>query len=502
MMMINMGTPPSVVRRRMLLAVAGAAAAAAGGLAAHRLGLRVPGIRGDAGGRLVVDDGSRAVPDPVPGTVGRVVVVGAGVAGLTAARALHESGVDVVVVEARDRVGGRTHTVDVGGVPVDLGAAWVHDGQRSPLLAPWRRIGLPLLDAAVTDMYAVAEHVDMDTGRYPDPRLREAVLEAFAVLESGMAELTERVDDDYTLAEGLVELLPDADPVVRATLGSFLGVFDGADPGDIGFRAFAAYLADDGLSDQDVFPARGYRPLVEALAEGLDVRTGSPVEAVTDDGVSVTVSTVTGDLVGTHAVVTVPLGVLRAGAVEFRPGLPAGHRSAVDTLDVGVFEKAALAYETAPWRLDGDPAGIVVQHDGTPQWHSFIDLGAWHDAAPVLVAVGEHGRRVARLPEPSRAESAHAVVSRLSERPGEPVAVAASSWSADPWSLGAYSRQALGASREESAAAVARLGRPHGRILFAGEATSTSAPALVDGAWLSGVREAKRLTGRPAVPVM
>lgn len=466
----------------------------------------VPSASVDDAGRLVVDDGTGRVPEAATGAVGRVVVVGAGIAGLAAARALQESGVDVVVVEARDRIGGRTHTVDVGGIPVDLGAAWVHDGVGSPLLSPLDRLDVPLLPAKVTDIYTGAHHVNAHTGEYPDAATRDAVLEAFVRFEATAGDLARRVDDRYTLRQALDSLIPDADPVVRGTIGAFFGVFDGGDADAIGFRGLAAFLLDEGLEDQDVFPATGYRSLVTAMAHGLDIRTGHPVEAVIDDGDGVTVAGPGGEIRGSHVIVTLPLGVLKAGGVEFRPGLPPTTRAAMDTLDVAVFEKAALAYESAHWRVGPDrtPTSVVVAHDGGRQWQSFLDMGMWHDGAPVLVAVGtgSHGLAMARLPEAERIASAHDLVRLMSDRLAEPVEATATSWADDPYSLGAYTRQALGSTREQSSAAIADLARPHGRVLFAGEATSGTAVALVDGAWLSGIREAKRLTRRAAVPVM
>jgi monoamine oxidase len=508
-MMINNrsdgGASLGVHRRTLLRVMAGAALTST--VAACGDGGRARAARSvDAAGRLLVGDGTTALPAAAPGRVGRVVVVGAGVAGLTAARALRGSGVDVVVVEARDRVGGRTHTVDVGGVPVDLGAAWVHDGVGSPLLAPFGHLDVPLLPAKVTDLYAGAHHLRLATGAYPDTATRDAVLEAFATVESSAGGLARRSDHRLTVGQALAELLPDTDPVVRGTIGAFLGVFDGADPDEIGFRGLAEFLLADGLEDADAFPATGYRSLVAALSEGLDIRTDSPVEAVVDDGAHVAVVTRGGEVRGSHAVVTLPLGVLRAGGVEFRPALPAAKRTALGTLDVGVFEKVALAYPDAPWRVGpgGRPTSVAVAHDGGPQWQSFLDMGSWHGGAAVLTAVGigSHGRATARLPEAERVASAHAVARLLSDRLGEPVEAAATSWAEDPYSLGAYTRQALGVSRAESVSAIEELARPHGRVLFAGEATSTAAPALVDGAWLSGIREAKRLTRQGAVPVM
>src|SRR5689334_23500705 len=94
------------------------------------------------------DDGRREVPAGVAEPVERVVVVGAGIAGLTVANALAHGGVECVVLEARDRIGGRLHTVDLAGSPVDLGGSWIHmPGGGNPMRAFARQVGVPCRSA-------------------------------------------------------------------------------------------------------------------------------------------------------------------------------------------------------------------------------------------------------------------------------------------------------------------------------------------------------------------
>src|SRR5687768_10675215 len=100
--------------------------------------------------------------------VRKVVVVGAGRAGLAAARALHDGGVDGVVVEGRDRIGGRTHTVEVGGAPVDLGASWIHRGEASPMRGYFDSLGIERMPAVTTGIAVGAAVFDRTNGRYPD----------------------------------------------------------------------------------------------------------------------------------------------------------------------------------------------------------------------------------------------------------------------------------------------------------------------------------------------
>jgi len=93
------------------------------------------------------DDGQADGPRGLAGTPGRVLVVGAGIAGLTVANALAHGGVECVVLEARDRIGGRLHTVDLAGSPVDLGGSWIHMPGGNPMRAFAELAGVPCRSA-------------------------------------------------------------------------------------------------------------------------------------------------------------------------------------------------------------------------------------------------------------------------------------------------------------------------------------------------------------------
>jgi polyamine oxidase len=450
-----------------------------------------PGPRGAPLG-LTVDDGSLRVPAAVPGEAIRVIVIGAGVAGLVAARALRRQGVEVVLVEARERVGGRIQTFERGGVPIDLGAAWVHRGPAGPTAPLFERLGVGLLPASVLGMYAEGVALDVGGGRYPDQALTDGLRGAFETFFAEAPALARKeVGARLTLADALSRILSAEDPVIRSTLGRFLSVFDGASPDELGLRPFVAAFAGD-TGGEDHFPSKGYGVMVEALAEGLDVRLSTRVTGVRETGAGVEVVTADEVLAGSHALVTVPLGVLKAGAIAFDPPLDAVRRQAIERLGFGAFEKVALVYEERFWAPS--PSGAIAFGDERPdQWTSLLDLGAWH-GRPALVAVttGHHARAIAGLAEEARIASVRALVDALAGgRAPEPIAAAATAWTSDPSSLGCYSHRGRLADGFERA--LATLAEPHGRVLFAGEATSVDAHALVDGAWLSGVREAKRL---------
>jgi len=452
---------------------------------------------------LRVSNGTSDLSDAVPGEVTRVVVIGGGISGLVAARALRLAGVDVVVVEARDRIGGRTHTVDVAGTPVDLGAAWVHDGVGAPTLPYLDAIGVEVLPAQITAMVAGAAVFDRQNGSYPDDAAGTQLEGAIgAFLDNAQALADTGVN--LSLADAIKQILPNERPAVRATLGRYLSSFDGADADDVGLAAFNQFFFEVGVEDQDVFPGGGYRGLVDALATDLDVRLSSVVKTVrsNDNGVEVVIERdgITEVLDASHAIVTVPLGVLKADAIEFDPPLQSAKLAAIDTLGFGAFEKVVLAYDRQYWQPS--ESGVIIVLDGeTGQFQSLIDMSEWYQR-PVLVAIatGTPARELAALTEQERIARAAALVNDMTGGTAPaPVASAASNWGNDPYSQGCYTRISRNGDAASTIDSVTNLAAPHGRVLFAGESTELDALALVDGAWKSGIREAKRLLRTPDV---
>jgi monoamine oxidase len=230
------------------------------------------------------------------------------------------------------------------------------------------------------------------------------------------------------------------------------------------------------------YPDGGYRQILDALAEGLDVRTSHPVSEIGygDEGVSVRL--LSGEVItGSHAVVTVPLGVLKdRAAIAFTPGLPADRRAAIDRLGFGRFEKVILRFDEPFW---SGPEPFAVIPDEASDWLICFELHAFTG--------GPAAERVLTRPVDQRVtEVLELVRSATGREPPPPTDVAASEWAVDPYARGAYSFIRLGSSRED----LDRLGEPiGGRLLFAGEATGSARAGFADGAMRTGIREAKRL---------
>jgi monoamine oxidase len=453
----------------------------------------------DAGARVRVSSAETAI-SAVAGQVGQVIVVGAGIAGLVAARALHLGGIDVVVIEGRDRIGGRTHTVDLAGAAVDLGGSWIHNGAGSPMLPLVAELGIERMPASNTGIALGATVLNRVDDVFPDLDARRALTAAMAGLVRSGARI-DQVERGVDLDTAMAQLLPDVDPNVRGTLGALVAMNEGKDADEVDFSTFASAFFAGGADHEDVMPRGGYRPVVEHLAGGLDIHTRQPVRRVRQGPDGVTVDTPSGSFTGTHAIVTVPLGVLKAGTIEFDPPLPAVHTQAINRVGFGALEKVVLAYERAVWQVDGSPIHITIVDAPTPTWPVILDLSAWYGVPVVLgMATGRHGRALAAWREAERVAALHQTICELGgpDTP-DPIGFATTNWATDPFLFGCYANIAPGTDPARHAFDLAELASPHGRVLFAGEHTCESGTSTVDSAWTTGVREASRLLQRQTV---
>ena len=386
----------------------------------------------------------------VVGQVDRVVVVGAGIAGLAAASRLRRAGIACVVLEARDRVGGRLHTVDLAGVPVDLGGSWIHHPIGNPLSSLCDEHGIvrdpgdpiPSLTA-----YDRAEHRRLD--RAEIETMFGLVIDAF---EEAIDTLRDRLGPDATALDAIEAFIAERGFVGRRCATGAPGTSRrnrGRRRGP-SRQPVARWFGYEEEFEGDLFgdlPRDGYRSVIEVLAAGLDVRFNAEVVSVqvATDGIRVTCADGSVET-GSHVVVTVPLGVLKRGAPRFDPPLPAPVQAAVDALGFGRYEKIALRFETAFWREDGISHLMVFPSDDNEPTLWVFDLDAF-GAGPVLCAHLVHSLTPHAL-ERSPAEAAAWFTDVLAEAVGhpvpEPVATVVTSWAHDPFTGGAYTHYSAG----------------------------------------------------------
>jgi hypothetical protein len=350
---------------------------------------------------------------------------------------------------------------------------------------------MPASNTGVAVGASVLNRVD---GVFPDVDARGALTGAMAGLVMGVAGL-DQLEPGVDLDEAMGELLAAIDPNVRGTLGALLAMNEGKDAGEVDFSTFASLFYGGGAEHEDVMPRGGYRRVVDYLAAGLDIHISRPVRWIDQGPNGVTVHSGSNTFTGSHAIVTVPLGVLKADAIAFTPRLPAAHVEAIGRVGFGALEKVALAYERAVWQVDGHANHITIVDSPRPEWPVILDLSTWYDV-PVVVglATGAYGRALAAMPEAARVAALHDTICEVGgpDTP-HPIAYATTNWATDPFLLGCYANIAPGTDVEQHAADLTTLATPHGRVLFAGEHTCERGTSTVDSAWITGVREASRL---------
>ncbi|GAC1358646.1 MAG: NAD(P)/FAD-dependent oxidoreductase [Acidobacteriaceae bacterium] len=420
-----------------------------------------------------------------------VVVIGAGMAGLTCARALAERGVKVLVLEGRDRVGGRIRTLPVdGGEPVELGAEFVH-GRPAELMA--------LIAEAGCEVY------ERDGARvcFEEGKLREcgdAMDAAFDPLE----ELREFAGEDvsflnYLDAKGI-------DGEERHTAIGYVEGFNAADAREVSVRALGVQqLAEDAIEGDRIFKVRGgYDRLPRYLAErirqlGGEVRTGVRVRGVRWERGRAEVTTDAGSFSAGSVVVTLPLGVLLQGDVAFAPE-PEEVLRAAALMRMGPVCRFTLLFRERFWEaLEPQPAMrelsflfALADTPGvwwTPHPEQSNSLTGWVGGPRAEALLGKGAPEIGQM--------ACAVLGKVLGADEESVrrqmvACHLHDWSADEFSRGAYSYVATGgaeASRTMSEPVMETL-------YFAGEHTDVTGHwGTVHGAMRSGLRAARQILG-------
>ncbi|MEV7631140.1 NAD(P)/FAD-dependent oxidoreductase [Microbacterium sp. NPDC089318] len=426
------------------------------------------------------------------------VVVGAGMAGLTCARMLADAGRHVVVLEARERVGGRMCTDRTAGFPVDIGASWIHGIRDSALWALVEALSIPTREFTVGSFQVGGrpmEHFD-GSGRRMDAeasaRWTRDVEAVYRDLVGVIArsspgdsylDVTERALDASGLPpERMDEIREFFRHRVEEQCGAWIGDLD------------AHGLDEDGIDGDEVIFPRGYDELPRRIAAGVDVRLDRAVRRVryVDDGWLV--ETEQGALAADDVVITVPLGVLQADAIEFDPPLPRRAADSIARLGMGVFNKVFVQFPDRFW-TDGTYV-IRALGEAGERWHSWYDVSAISGIPTLLTfAAGPLGRRLQALPDAEVvADSVRALHALYGDAVGEPIASWVTRWGDDPHSRGSYSHLPIGASHDDHDA----LAGPFpGGLRFAGEATWGAEPATVGGAYASGQRAAESILGHP-----
>lgn len=432
----------------------------------------------------------------------RVVVVGAGMAGLVAARLLHDAGCQVTVVEANERLGGRIWTDERLGVPCDLGASWIHGADDNPLSRWCEALGIPLAITSDETRFIY------EGGRSQDEQvvLRRA-WRGELLSNRAITRMTRRMQQGFNgMGQATPRSLAHAvEPLLtsrrlrrndRRVLAWRISVAEGVQGAPADRLDLNEWFPKE-TEMVNALPLGGYKQLIEDAARPLTIHLNQPVRQIHYGEAGVTVITDQATYQADVAIITVSLGVLKHQLIHFNPALPLAKTAAITRIGFGdgaVLNKLLLRFPRAFWPETSNRFLSLLQHTRERGiFNSWISLERF-TGAPILMSF-TNGHMGARLDGESSdtevVERGLAILRRMFnvELP-LPDSFVFTRWLSEPWSRGSYSYPALGSNavdRVDYALPVAH------QLYFAGEAAHLTHYGTVHAALWSGEESAKAI---------
>jgi len=406
----------------------------------------------------------------------KVIVIGAGLAGLAAAKQVQAQGADVIIFEAGSHIGGRVRTDRSLGAPFELGAGWIHGPSRQN---PTQQLA--------TQVNARTYVTDDDSLEVFDPQgnaLSDAQYERLDELHQYLKEILfyPLRPGQHSVEDALTLIDPDivSDPLGRWILSAYFEFSIGAGINDIsvanGFEA-------NSFDGADVILTEGYDSIIAPLAAGLDIRLNTSVSEIWYDEDGVEVDGEAAD----YVICTVPLGVLKAGKITFEPPLPRDLRDAIDQIGFGSVTKIAMKFPEPFWDTGTQYFGMMTEPKG--RWNYWLNYRTFSDENILLgLSVGDYAPFADRMSKAAMTEDALDVLRSVwGDKVGVPAAIRTTHWSQDPHFLGAYSYSQAGGSIAQFRAFEKPVSN---RVVFAGEHTQFDHLGTTHGALMSGRRAA------------
>ncbi|XP_044473727.1 lysine-specific histone demethylase 1 homolog 2-like [Mangifera indica] len=434
---------------------------------------------------------------------GTVIIVGAGLAGLAAARQLMSFGFRVVILEGRSRPGGRVYTQKMGKkgkyAAADLGGSVITGLHANPLGVLARQLSIPLHKVRDKcplynpDGAPVAEEIDTKI-EFIFNKLLDKVMELRKLMgglanDVSLGSVLETLRQLYTVARSNDE---------RRLLDWHLANLEYANAGCLSYLSAAYWDQDDPyeMGGDHCFLAGGNGRLIKALCDGVPIFYEKTVNTIRygNEGVEV----IAGDQVFQADIVlcTVPLGVLKKGTIKFEPELPQRKLAAIERLGFGLLNKVAMVFPHVFWGEELDTFGCLNEHSSR-RGEFFLFYG-YHTVSggPVLIALvaGEAAQSFESTDPSTLLHRVLSVLRGIYKPKGidvpNPIQTICTRWGNDPFAYGSYSHIRVQSSGSDYDILAESVGS---RLFFAGEATTRQYPATMHGAYLSGLREASRI---------
>ncbi|MGB6976315.1 MAG: FAD-dependent oxidoreductase [Gammaproteobacteria bacterium] len=417
----------------------------------------------------------------------KIIIIGAGIAGLAACTRLLEHGFDAIILEARNRYGGRIWTDNSLGISLGRGASFIHGAEDNPITQLVKNAHAKM---GVLDLH---KFITFDRNGIPIPYENvQKFREKFQILLKKAKELALSSKHDISLSSALSPFVDHEifSPLERDLFQTRLLAFEGYMGANYESLSARHWDQEEAWPGKDYFLTSSYQPILDYLAKDCSIQLNTIVRKINTRTNDIELITEKAVFYADAVIITVPLGVLKKNDVIFNPPLPNYKQKAIQRLGMGLFNVTAIKFPTPFWPSESH-AMFFSQFD-TLSIPVFFNLQHFIKQ-PILMGFSG-GKRARQLENFNDEELIEKTMRNLKKVFGaqlpEPESYLNTRWSQDPFTYGSYSYIPTGASGSDYDA----IAKPiSDRLFFAGEATSAKYLATTHGAYLSGIREAERI---------
>jgi monoamine oxidase len=409
----------------------------------------------------------------------KIIIIGAGISGLAAAKYFKDRGIEAIVIEGQEKVGGRLRTDNSLGIAFDEGASWIHGPDGNPIT--------PLANSAGANTFLTDDNklavFDIDGSEYMDNILDEAE----GQYEKALASLDGEVNESFQ------EVFYDEYPHYQNNrlwtfmLSAFLEFDTG---GDISMLSSLDFYDDEAFNGKDLIITNGFDKIAQFLAEGIDVRLNTKVSGIDYEGEKIQLTTNQDNFEADFVLLTVPLGVLKNNAISFIPVLPNRIQKSIDKIKMGSVNKFLCIWDTPFWDTDLQYIGYTAETKG--KFNYFMNVSKFADVNALMsFTFGAYSKLTEEMTD---AEVIDEIMNHLKTIYGNsipnPTNMLRTKWNTNKFSFGAYSYATNGTRSSDFEAFEESIDN---KLFFAGEHTNRDYRGTVHGAYLSGIREAEKI---------
>lgn len=409
-----------------------------------------------------------------------VLIIGAGISGLAAAKMLRDHGYNPLILEAQDRVGGRLRTNRSLGIAFDEGASWIHGIEGNPITALAQQAGMNTFHTVDED------RVSFDLGGVKRSALiyDQVEEEFYDILET----LMRKGDAQRSFADVFNALYPEKtqDRLWKFFLSTYLTF----DTGDLNKLSSLLYNEGEEFGGIEKIVTNGYDTIANHIAQGLNIQFNKEVQKIDYTGHKIKVTHSGGLEAVDYLVITVPLGVLKNKRIEFVPALPTAKQEAIQKIGMNCVNKFLMTWNERFW---DEVQYISYTPEAADKFNYFVNVQKFHPTVPALMtfAYADYARHTETLTDDQIKSE---ILAHLKDIYGTsvpaPTAILRTKWNAHPYSFGSYSYTAVGTEMDQFEILAEAI---DDRLFFAGEHTEVDYFSTVHGAYLSGVREAGKI---------